>query len=100
MDKINDQDFRAAVTEIAVQAREASSAWACLRSQLDEGPVAGRPARLLAVREAYYKLDTMRHRVLSVVGALTGTMPLEGWVNQELAALPALLEAAGKRVGG
>lgn len=95
--KISDRDFRIAVTEIAIQSREASKAWARLRSQLDSGPADERPARLKAVQEAYYKLGTMRHKVLFVVGALAGTLPIEEWEEQGLAAVQDLLEAAAKR---
>lgn len=98
--KISDRDFRIAVVEIVAQAREASKAWARLRSRLDDGPAKERPVRLQAVREAYYKLSTMRYRVLSVVGALTGTLPIEAWIEGELTALPALLEAARNRKKG
>lgn len=97
---MTDQEFRAAVTEIATQAREASQAWAKLRSRLDEGPADERPARLEAVQEAYRKLGLMRHKVLFVVGAFTGTLPLKEWVEQGLAAVPELLEAAEARRKG
>jgi hypothetical protein len=96
-EKITDQDFRIAVTEIAIQAREASKAWAKLRTHLDLGPEAERPARLKALREAYSRKHWMSLRVLDLVSALSGTSLFPEWAEKELERIPELLEAAGRR---
>lgn len=97
--KITDQEFRTAVVEIAVQAREASKAWAHLRGCLDLGPAEERPARLKAMQEAYSKKCLMRLRVLDLVSALSGTSIFPEWAEQEIERLPELIEAAAKRDG-
>lgn len=99
-DEVSDRDFRTAVTEMARQAREASKAWAKLRTNLDLGPEKERPARLKALREAYNKKYWMSLKVLDLVSALSGTSLFPEWAEKEIERIPALLEAAAKRVGG